>query len=69
VTLGTLSIFFSLNADGIPERDRPRLGHARHHDLDRQHDPGGRVPDHLRLDHHAGAVRALLLRAVIDGLG
>ena len=35
VTLGTLSIFFSLNAVVSRERDHPRLGHARHHDVDR----------------------------------
>ena len=54
---------------GLPERDGPRLGHAGHHDLDRQHVRRRRLPAHLRVDHHAAAVRVLLLRADQHGLG
>ena len=69
VTLGTLSIFFSLNSVVSQERDRPRHGHAVDHDLDRATRSRRRLPDHLRLDHHAAAVRGVLLRAGQHGVG
>ena len=69
VTLGTLSIFFSLNSvvsksETVRGSDMPELMTWTGNTIrDR------RLPAHLRLDHHAAAVRGLLLLAEPDGVG
>ena len=63
VTLGTLSIFFSLNAvvsqsETVRGSDMPDIMTWTGNTFGDR-----RLPDHLRVDHHAAAVRVLLLRA------